>query len=71
MSEVQAIYGLNTEWSYDELLRELLKLGFYPLKGRIEGNEIRFRIREPTYSRYITKIGHHNGKKLYFVIGFR
>lgn len=71
-SKIQAVFGMSYEWKPNELLKEIIKLGLLPIKkARLEGHSIRYRIEDPElFNRFIIKTGHHNGKKIYFVIGY-
>lgn len=79
MSKIQAVYGMDDEWTSNELLKWLLQHKMEPIKeAHIKGHEIRYRILEPVFKSYITKkimvyfknVKYNKHRYIYFVLGF-
>ena len=69
-SKVQSIAFPIGEWSSASALRWLRAHGFVPQKkGEAKANYLRYRIRAPRFSRYITRTVHSKGRMIHLIIG--
>jgi hypothetical protein len=69
-SKIQTIAFPVGEWSSASALRWLRAYGFVPQKkGEAKGNYLRYRIRAPRFSHYITRTIHNKGRKIHLIIG--
>lgn len=66
--KVQSVYFMKPYYTNEKALKWLNSYGYKPIKPVHElGDELRYRIREPTFKRYITRII-SNG--VHLVIGY-
>jgi hypothetical protein len=69
-SKIQSIAFPIGEWSSASALRWLRSHGFVPQKkGEAKANYLRYRIRAPRFSNYITRAVHSKGRKIHLIIG--
>jgi len=69
-SKVQSISFPIDQWSSASALRWLRAHGFVPQKkGEAKANYLRYRIRAPRFSRYITRTVHSKGRMIHLIIG--
>ena len=69
-SKVQSIAFPIDQWSSASALRWLRAHGFVPQKkGEAKANYLRYRIRAPRFSRYITRTVHSKGRMIHLIIG--
>jgi len=69
-SKVQSVAFPIDQWSSASALRWLRSHGFVPQKkGEAKANYLRYRIRAPRFSRYITRAVHSKGRTIHLIIG--
>ena len=69
-SKIQSIAFPIGEWSSASALRWLRSHGFVPQKkGEAKANYLRYRIRAPRFSNYITRAVQSKGRKIHLIIG--
>jgi hypothetical protein len=69
-SKVQSVAFPVDQWSSASALRWLRSHGFVPQKkGEAKANFLRYRIRAPRFSRYITRAVHSKGRTIHLIIG--
>jgi hypothetical protein len=69
-SKIQSIAFPIGEWSSASALRWLRAHGFVPQKkGEAKANFLRYRIRAPRFSNYITRAVQSKGRKIHLIIG--
>jgi len=69
-SKVQSISFPIDQWSSASALRWLRAHGFVPQKkGEAKANYLRYRIRAPRFSRYVTRTVHSKGRMIHLIIG--
>lgn len=69
-SKIQSIAFPIGEWSSASALRWLRAHGFVPQKkGEAKANYLRYRIRAPRFSNYITRAVQSKGRKIHLIIG--
>jgi hypothetical protein len=69
-SNVQSVAFPVDQWSSASALRWLRSHGFVPQKkGEAKANYLRYRIRAPRFSRYITRAVHSKGRTIHLIIG--
>ena len=69
-SKVQSVAFPIDQWSSASALRWLRSHGFVPQKkGESKANFLRYRIRAPRFSRYITRAVHSKGRTIHLIIG--
>jgi len=69
-SKVQSVAFPIGEWSSASALRWLRAHGFVPQKkGEAKANYLRYRIRAPRFSRYVTRTVHSKGRMIHLIIG--
>ena len=69
-SKIQSIAFPIGEWSSASALRWLRAYGFVPQKkGEAKANYLRYRIRAPRFSNYITRTVQNKGRNIHLIIG--
>ena len=72
--QIQAIYFMAPAWNGRSARAWLAKHKYVPIKPvHVVSHELRYRIREPNFSRYVTKILHDKAdplKSVHLVIGY-